>query len=88
MGIDIPETRREEDAVRDHEDQKARHERTIEDHERHPEDGKAYHDMKEAKEPVDGDLWFEQKGERRAQDVADSELKEEINTDLRQEESQ
>lgn len=87
MGIDIPESRREENALRDHEEQKARHEHTIEEQERHPEDGKAYHEMKEAKEAVDGDLWFEHKGERRVQDVTDSELKEEINTDFRQGES-
>lgn len=86
MGIDIPENRREEDALRDHEEQMGRHKHTIEEHQRHPENGKAYHEMKEAKEAVDGDLWFEHKGDRRAQDVADSELKEEINTDLRQEE--
>lgn len=84
MGIDIPETHQEEDALRDHDAQKARHEHTIEEHEDHLEDGAAYHEMKEAKEPIDGDIWFEHKGERREQDVKDSELKEEINTELRE----
>lgn len=86
MSIEIPESRREEDALRDHEEQQARHEHTIDEHERHPEDNQAYHHMKEAKEAVDDKIWYEHKGERRAQDVHDHELVEECNTELSQEE--
>lgn len=84
MSIEIPETPHEEEALRDHDRQKERHEHTIEEHEKHLEDDVAYHEMKEAKEPIDGDIWFEHKGERREQDVRNSELKEEINTELRE----
>lgn len=85
MGI---ESKQEQNELHVHEAQKERHEHTIDEHERHPENDKAYHQMKEAKETVDGKIWYEHKGERRQQDVDDSELKEEINTALRQEEAQ
>lgn len=69
MSIDIPESRREEDALREHEAQQERHERTIEEHERHPEDNKAYHEMKEAKAVVDDEIGEKEKGDRRKEDM-------------------
>ena len=69
MSIDIPESRREEDALREHEAEQQRHEHTIEEHERHPEDNKAYHEMKEAKEVEDAKIGYAEKGERRKEDM-------------------
>ena len=65
----ISERQREEDALREHEEQAARHEHTIEEHERHPEDNKAYHEMKEAKAVVDAEIGEHEKGDRRKEDM-------------------
>ena len=65
----ISERQREEDALREHEAEQARHERTIEEHERHPEDNKAYHEMKEAKAVVDAEIGEKEKGDRRKEDM-------------------
>lgn len=73
---------REEDALRQHDELKERHERTIEEHERHPEDGTAYHHMKEEKRVTDEKLGFEEKAARDAANTADHELTEEVNTNL------
>lgn len=86
MITQAPESRREADALREHDEQKMRHERTIEEHERHPQDGVAYHHMKETKEPFDAKIGFDEKAERRQEDVDDSALKEEANTYFRNEE--
>ena len=65
----ISERQREEDALREHEEQAVRHEHTIEEHERHPEDNKAYHEMKEAKAVVDAEIGEHEKGDRRKEDM-------------------
>ena len=83
--MDIPESRREEDALRDHEQQKERHEKTILENEEHPRDGVAYHHMKEAKEREQEEHGFirnKERSERRQQEERDVDLKEEANTIL------
>lgn len=82
--MEIPETRREEDALREHDEQKARHEETIEEHKRHPEDGVAYHHMKEDKRVMDEEIGFHEKGDRRQEDMDTAALTEEANTILRE----
>lgn len=73
------------ETLREHDEMKERHERTIEEHERHPEDGVAYHHMKEDKRVADEELGFEEKAARRESDVRSHELTEEVNTALRAE---
>lgn len=85
MGAMDTEPRQDRDALREHEDQKYRHEHNIMEHEEHPRDGKAYHEMKEAEEPIEAKIGFEEKAARREQDVQDASLKEEVNTALRAE---
>lgn len=86
-----PETRREEDALLNHGEQKERHEKTILENEEHPRDGVAYHHMEEAKEHEEDEHGFirnKERSERRQQNERDVDLKEEANTILREEEGQ
>lgn len=73
------------ETLREHDEMKERHERTIEEHERHPEDGAAYHHMRESKRVTGEELGFEEKAARRESDVRSHELTEEVNTALRAE---
>lgn len=82
MSIEIPETRREEDALREHEVEQERHEHTIAEHERHPEDNKAYHEMKEAKAVVDAKIGEAEKGDRRKEDMDAHAMTREADTEL------
>ena len=83
--MEIPETRREEDALRDHEEQQRRHEETIKDHKDHTEDGVAYHHMKEAERVEDEQLGYREKADRDHANQADHELTEEYDTMLENE---
>lgn len=74
-----------EETLREHDEQKAKHARDIEENELHHETAKARHDEHKAHEAEYGDERFEEKGDRRREDVATSELKEEIDSELRAE---
>ena len=86
--MDIPGTKRADEELREHDEQKVRHEETIREHEEHPHDGVAYHDMKEAKEREQEDFGFirnKERGARREEHVDTHEMTEEANTILRDE---
>lgn len=71
------------ETLREHDEMKERHEHTIEEHKLHPEDGTAYHHMKEDKRVADEELGFAEKAARDEAETRDHELVEEINTNLR-----
>ena len=87
MSMDIPGEKAAEDAQRRHEAEQHRHEEDIRDHKEHPEDGTAYHHMKEDKVVMDEYIGHEEKADRRQQDEKDVDIKETYNTMFRNEES-
>lgn len=74
------------ETLREHDEEKAKHAHDIEENELHHETAEEHHDQHSDHEAKHEDEHFKEKGARRREDVATSELTEEVNDELRAEE--
>lgn len=73
------------ETLHEHDEQKAKHAYDIEENKLHDETAKEIHGQHREHEAKHLDEHFEEKGERRREDVAMSELTEEVNSELESE---